>query len=517
MPPRLASFVLLGSLMGLLAADTRAPVDEPPPALRRLCLDAPAVVLAVPADPMTPLRFRVQEVLRGPLEVGAMISPAGLQADRVRTLDHANLIEGKPRPRRIVAALLFLERDAGKGWRVLPGGLRFCGDDGTTLAPADRRGTLQAREEGRWTAVVARVREDLAAVEQLENYRRIGRPQRRVQALLGWVRQRKGVFAASGSGTDEAPAGWGRLQLEVFDWIFAATGPEDAWQAVQLYAELNHGEAPRLLAPTFATRAGRAFLAKVAGDERRLLGERIRAVQLLTDRRTLEPTREECARGSQFAEKKERESLVEQLAARLPEKDEAYRAALAKGIVGLTRAPGVAGKAVPALVRAYKESLPGPARDELAMALCALAPPSQWKELTGNPPGVCACLRDFDHREDRLTFWLALKTPGPRVLEAPTLLIDRFGALGFIAETKRFPLQVQNLPGGWAAGWGGEDALVAQLDVSKLAGNNHYRARVEGFVGKGPERQKWTSEPRKFRIAPRPNEQQPGRPGMYYK
>src|SRR5581483_7157439 len=233
---------------------------------------------------------------------GAAIAPAGLVADRVRTLDTANLIEGKPRPRRVVAALLFLERDAGKGWKVAHGGLRFCSDDGTTLAPVDPRGTLKAREGARWTAVVARVREDLAALAQLEHFRRIGRPQRRAQALLGWVRQRKGEFGASGEGTDEAPAGWGRLQLEVFDWIFAAAGPEDAWQAVGLYAELNQGEAPRLLSPTFATRAGRAFLAKVAGDGGRLLGERTRAVQLLADRRTLQPSGEECARGSEVVE-----------------------------------------------------------------------------------------------------------------------------------------------------------------------------------------------------------------------
>src|SRR5262249_7566602 len=146
-------------------------------------------------------------------------------------------------------------------------------------------------------------------------------------------------------------------------------------------------------------------------------------------------------------------------------------------------------KAAAALLRAYKECLPGPARDELAMALCALAPPSQWKELTGNPPGVCACLRDFQHRENTLTFWLALKPPGQRVVEAPALVVERFNLIGGVAETKRFPLEAQNLERGWAAGWGGENSLVCQLDVSKLAGNNNYRVRVEGFVGAGKDRQ----------------------------
>ncbi len=506
MPPRLFSLAVLGLLVAHAAA--QPPRDEPLPPLRQLCLDAPAVVLAAPTDPLTPLRFQVQSVLRGPLRAGETIAPAGLQPGLVRTRDESNLVEGKPPPRRIAAALLFLERAGTGGWRIIPGGLRLCGEDGTVLAPVDRKGTLKPRDDARWTVVVARVRDDLAAIDQLEAFRRIGRPNRRVQALLGWVQKHKQEFAVSGAGTDEAPAGWGRLQLDIFDWIFASAGPEDAWQAVRLYAELSRGEAPRLRSPTFATPDGRAFLAKVAGEGARLVGERTRALRLLADRRTLAPK----------VEKKERETLLEWLAALLAEKNDAIRAAAAATVTALTEGTGPAGaeKVAAALLRAYKESQPGPARDELAMALCALAPPGQWKEATGNPPGVCACLRDFQHRDNTLTFWLALKTPGPRVFEPPVLVIERFNVLGGVAETKRFPLEPQNLERAWAAGWGGECALVCQLDVSKLAGNNNYRARVEGFVGQGKERQKWSSEPRKFRIAPRPNEQ-PGRPHVYYK
>src|SRR5262245_6320875 len=61
MPHRVVSLAVLGLLVGLAAAQT--PRDEPLPPLRQLCLDAPAVVLAVPTDPVTPLRFQVQSVL----------------------------------------------------------------------------------------------------------------------------------------------------------------------------------------------------------------------------------------------------------------------------------------------------------------------------------------------------------------------------------------------------------------------------------------------------------------------
>src|SRR5262245_6684946 len=194
MPARGVRVAVLGLFVGLAVAATRAAEDDPLPTLRQLCLDTPAVVVAVPTDPATPLRFRVQSVLRGPLKVGDTVAPVGLQAEQVRTRDESNRIEGKPRSRLVAAALLFLERRAGGAWKLVPGGLRFCTDDGTVLAPVDRRGTLKAREEARWTVVVARVRDDLASLEQLESYRRLGRPGRRVQALLGWVQKRKAEF-----------------------------------------------------------------------------------------------------------------------------------------------------------------------------------------------------------------------------------------------------------------------------------------------------------------------------------
>src|SRR5262245_26237662 len=113
MPPRGVRVASLGLLVGLAVAATRAADEDPLPTLRQLCLDTPAVVVAVPTDPATPLRFRVQSVLRGPLKVGDTIAPTGLQADKVQTRDESNRIEGKPRSRLVAAALLFLERGAG--------------------------------------------------------------------------------------------------------------------------------------------------------------------------------------------------------------------------------------------------------------------------------------------------------------------------------------------------------------------------------------------------------------------
>jgi len=514
-PPRrlAAAFFLL--LAGAVAADTVI-VAEPPVPLRQLCIDAPVVVLAAPADPVTPTRFRVQQVLRGAgVKAGELIDPAGLTAEQVRASEDPNLAPGKGRPRRVAFALLFLRPgEGGKGFGLLRGGMRACTEEGRYLAPEGPRWKLTAQEGTRWPVVVARVRQDLQALEQLDGYRRIGRPTRRVQALLGWVRQRKGDFTAAPPGTDESPAGWGRLQLAVFDWVFAAAGPEDAWQAARLYAELNQGEAPRLASPTFSTPAGRALLARVAADGRLLLGERARALQLLGRRPTLRPGTAERRQGAQEVDEKEREMILGQLLPLLAEKSEPFRIALASALASLGEGGPLPAKVLPALVQAYRDSLPGPGRDELALAVCALAPAGQWKELSGNPAGVCACLRDLERQDTTLTFWLALRTPGPAVFEQPTLVVDRLGTLGFVAETKRFPVEPLNLAGGWAAGWNGSDALAVRFQAGSLTPGSTYKVRVEGFVGKGKDRQKWTSEPRKFQLPARAAD--PNRRGRYY-
>lgn len=509
--------IVLASLSAMVLGAARGEVKttaEDPVPLRRLCLDTAAVVLAEPLDPVTPTRFRVLATLRGPLKADETVAPAGLDPELVRSFEDPDLARKKPRPRRVTQALLFLEPD-GKGWKVPAGGARMCGEDGQTVGPTGPRGAMEARKGVRWSVVVTRVREDLAALEQLNGYRRIGRPSRRAEAIMGWVQARKGEFTATPPGTDESPAGWDRLQFDVFDWVFATATPESAWRAVCLYAELNQGELPRLGTPVFSTPAGRALLVGIASDAKRLLGERTRALRLLGAKPTLWPSAAEFDRGARVMEKAEQETLLGQVAKLLPEKDDLFRVWLAQTIVSLSEsAEGKLQKALPSLMRAYRESQPGAGRDELAMTLCALTPAEQWKELTGNPAGYCACLRDLSRADMTLTFWLSLRTPGPAVFEAPTLVVEKLGTLGFVAETKRFPVEPKNLAG-WAAGWDGDDSLVVQLDVSKLAPGSIYRVKVEGFAGKGKERVKWTSEPKKFQLPNRPPN--PNQGGIYYK
>ncbi|MFO0843177.1 MAG: hypothetical protein U0797_12405 [Gemmataceae bacterium] len=136
-----------------------------------------------------------------------------------------------------------------------------------------------------------------------------------------------------------------------------------------------------------------------------------------------------------------------------------------------------------------------------------LTPAEQWKELTGNPAGYCACLRDLS-RADTVTFWLSRNARAGGIRGANAGRREaRYARV--CRRDEAVPLEPKNLSG-WAAGWDGDDSLVVQLDVSKLAGQ-HLPRQGRGFAGKGKERVKWTSEPRKFQLPAR----QPNATGGY--
>jgi hypothetical protein len=490
------------AVLGLAPADT--------PALRALVIDADLVVLAVRA-PAGPPRFRVVEVLRGKgVRVGDVVAPRGLEARHLRTWVRPVPPSKEPTPRRLRQALLFLRKG---GQELLPCGLRFCGEDDTVFfaaaPPRSSHAPFELREQRdvNWSVEVYQARAAAVEVERLLALGRLARPQRRWQALRGWVEQRRGEFGSALS----TGRGWGKLERQVFDWMLQAGDPDERWATVQLYAEVHHGEL--LCCPAaFAWPAGRARLCRVLTDDRALAGDRVRALRLLGEPATLWP---EQARGAAVLTTAEQEKLLDLLAGFLAVPDEATRTAAARAVLSASRPgrPDLAGRvsrrALPALVAAYKEAKPGPARDQLALAVCALAAPEQWKELSGNPPGVVGLLRDPSRLEGQLWFWLELHTSGSAVHEAPTLVLERIGPLGFVAETQRFPLPPGNLGRPWAAGWDGRQLLVVTVPLGKLQPGN-WRFRVEGTLGKGKDKQPWAAERKQFTIAA-PTQKTPGR------
>jgi hypothetical protein len=518
-------------LLAALAPAESVEMIDRPPSLRELCIEAPVVVLARPVDPANPMRLTVLDVLRGrDVKVGQRVNLTGLVEAQIQSFDTPDPQTRKPRPRHIDQVLLFLTHSKAAmkdAWAVLPAGFRLCSEDGRVLVPAsvapgqnNKMGPPQVADKVTWTALVGRVRADLAAVEQLQAARKLGRPVERTRRLLDWLQKRRTEFGSTPSlpTNDLAPAGWGKLGFQVFDWIFESENHADCWSAVKLYASLNRGEAPRLSYPVYSSPAGRTFLMAIASDTKQLPGDRRRAIELFAQPITLWPS-SGGARDTLPLSAKEQEDFLEQLRLLLTARDEDIKTAVVAAMLQVSR-PGKDQPPKPSeilvntLAEMYRPALPGAYRDELARALCQLAP-ERYGKLSGNPAGVCACLDALVYKDGELLFFLDLRTGSGKVFEQPTLVLERPGALGFVAETKRVPLPVLNLEGGWAKGVGGEAVLAVNINLAKVitipqpnprapgkSVSTLWRVRVEGSVGKGAAKQVWKSETQRIAVRP---------------
>jgi hypothetical protein len=468
------------------------------PAERQLAADSSAVVLAVPMDPVVPNCFRVVRVLGGKgVKAGNKVSfEKELPAKLVRTMAPRSLAREEPKPRQIEAALLFLRPMKPAGWQLVPGGLRLWTADHQLLAMDMNR--LVVRKDIDWNAMVERVATDAAKLDRLLTALEKPNPQARNQLLLRWVRSHGREF---GKGN-----GWGRWETEVFDRILASRRLDDCWAAIRLYSDLHGGEVPLLKEPAFGSPSGRRYLTDIANQPRNLTGDRVRALRLLAHPMTLWASQNPLDQAEQT-------TILNRLKMLLNEKDGFLREGLAKAVIAVSRSVDnprqkAVTTALAALETAYKAEQPGPARDELARAVCFLGGPENWKKLTTNPPGFLAVLADFQRERDNLVFWLALKPCGLKVYQQPTLLVERMGLLG-PAETKKIPLPVANLEHPWAEGWDGSSLLLVEFPLKGL-GAGTWRVRVQGKAGK--DGQAWTSEPRQFVVpAPSPGSSRPGR------
>jgi hypothetical protein len=473
-----------------VAGDT-IEVRDWPPSLRELTIRADSVVLTTPLVPIQPTRFRVVEVLRGKaLKVGDTVTLADLGPHDMRSSDPPPLPGAAPTPNRIGQALVFLE-----GGRLVPSGLRFCTTDGRVLAPERfiKRGkySLVVQKEADWSALVARARSDGRAVEDLLARKALARPAARARALLAWAEERRREM--TGRGRD----GWGKLETELFDWVLACGAPADCWAAVRLHAELNRGRVPASASSAFATPEGRALLLRVALDAGALAGDRLRALSLLAERATLWPE------GKGGLSAGEQADLLDRLARLLGSDSGPLRAASSRAVLAASHPEEKSGRrtkrALAALVKAYQNEGPGPARDDLAEAVCVIGGAGHWRELTGNPPGLFACLRDLAVVDGDVRFWLDLRQEGGERLtisEQPALVLERRNLLGIVVETKRLPLPVVLLPRPWSKGWDGSVPLLVRAPVKGLAAGT-WRVSVQGMAG----RQKWASEPGRIRLS----------------
>jgi len=108
-----------------------------------------------------------------------------------------------------------------------------------------------------------------------------------------------------------------------------------------------------------------------------------------------------------------------------------------------------------------------------------------------------------ERADSRLTFWVDARLGGASLHEAPQLVLERLGTLGFVSETRRVVPVALNLPGGWSAGWKADVPLLLQADLGKLEPGVQYRVHLVGVIGN--DRLAWKSEVARFNVPAQPN------------
>jgi hypothetical protein len=468
--------------------------------LRELAVRADVVVVATPVTGTRLTRYRVCELLRGSVPtLGAEISIGGIESC-VRP-------GGQPDPGLVDAALLFL-RSASEGrLELVPSGVRLRTRDGGVWWPVQSQngGGYEMVPEAlvSWDASVLRARSDAAEAARVRAACDFADAGQRDGFLLDWVERHRHEFANGGEGvgflfvpgmpnsrpnrTELGAFGWGELQLLPFTRVLQGRVPDDCLRAVNQYAELNHGATPPGAAAAFASREGRARLFAEARDVRQLDGHRARALRLLGDRAVSESERPEA---------QERAELVDGLLEFLKDRAPSRRGLASLAVMRIAADDGASNeRAVNVLQTAYKAEQPGPARNALAEALYTVGGPQRWAKLSGRPGGGLALLQDLQIRNDRLFFWLTLKSePSPDVIEAPTLLVERLDAKGAVAETKKLAVGIPGSPR--TGGWNGRPAYCERSHTDLKPGT--WRLRATGVTGR--DKRPWESEPRTLQV-----------------
>jgi hypothetical protein len=500
MPFRAAFALTLALLAGRVA---RAEILPTLP-LRELTIRADVIVVAEPLDTARAGRFRVTRLLKGAApRPGAEMGVEGL--DRyVRSREQLEWAG-------VDAVLLFLRSTEDGRLDALESGIRLHTRDRKVwwpvqpVNPGGYRMTVEAATD--WDQVLARVQADASDVTHLRRACDWPFAARRDRFLLEWVERHRNQFtdgrdvswlryspAVSNLGSEEVDvsdlqaSGWGELQLLPFARVLRGRVPADCWQAVNLFAELNQGATPPGANAAFADRPGRAWLLAVASDLRQLEGHRARALRVLADA---------TANGTEPPDMHERTDLLDQLLPLLVDADPKCRGLAARAArQAAAHQPELTERAVSVLSSAYKAEQPGPARNAMAESLYELAGPGRWAKVAGRPNGNLSFLQDAGIREDKLYFWVTLKTdPAAMVTVAPTLIWQRLDSKGAVAETKKVRVTLPSSPGN--NGWNGGPMHVELIHTDLRTGN--WRFRVTGVAG--PDKRPWESEPRTLRVA----------------
>lgn len=507
----------------MISSDSHRPSSRRPGfgCVRDWAIRTDACVLAVPDErSITPRCFKVVHVLRGEgIKPGDSIRFEGALEFKISIFDEYVSSGCKPRlvnheeVGEVEKALIFL--GPNHGTRAQP---RFLRSESIICFGLQQRRVLippsldcgyyvlESEPYAHWNDLVDQARLQSAEVNDLYARKNIRQIERRNWALLDWVERHRNDFDryASGSWRDR-PKGWGHLEGAIFQWVMESDDPPTSWSAIKLYAELNHGELPALLGPTFGFPKGRSLLLKIATASNVLEGHRVRALKLLSHPQTLWATSSKEHPLANSLQAEEQKDLIDQLTPLLTAQTAPLRGAAALALRCICYPEEEKRKtmrtkpALPTLVKAYRSETPGDARNELAKAVCFIGGPEHWQKLTGNPSTLLITLDQITQSQTYVQLFLNFWWRGSITCESTTLLAERLEGGNRVVETKRFPFRMTHDK---LSRWSEEQSRMSMYLPEKNLRPGTWRLRVCGTVGKGKDKQSWMGEPSVFDVKP---------------
>ena len=473
--PSLKSITATLAIIASVSLCFRAPVlaeSLPHFSVRELVCMADQIVLCEPLDDgkiedarhSQYTAFKVIEVLSGPV----------LKAGTVLRFKYAvgfgffSLVAARNPAPKLTQAILFLRAPEGifpdhygGGTRSRPAAAelfwssqRFLGEDQKVYAPVQHSnpGDYELREvnQASWERLLARLKEDIKAVNDAKALFKIEDAAQRNAALFDWIEKHKQEFKTNGyfghgAGSDlDANPGWSVLQSLTIRWIAESGIHADAWKALLLHHDLDApagsegSVGPQPQPGSFSTKIGRQFLMTQACDAAVEDWHRILALSQLEANafRPPSPPRESAF---EALTDDERAAIMTQIPVPLRDKAPGARGLAAKIMRRL-----IAGRyhgdrtvkldaQIKALVsEAYVKEPPGDARRHMAQLYYEVCDAAEWKSLTGNPDKRFAYFRPASTRAGSAV-QVHLHMEGPHSEKTPALFLERLAQDGTVA------------------------------------------------------------------------------------
>lgn len=476
----------------------------PTMSLRYLAIEAEIILTGHPVAAeagVLPMRYRVDEVLKGPAELASqeiLVKNEGLYDPSLTLGPWAD--KNSAPFQRVEKALLFLKAptkgEEEKGYGTVLSGIRALSDDGRLLVPTQFENPgpqyLAAANDQKWETMLARVSEDLPKIAGIRELEKIEDPAQRNQAVLGWIGSHRDEFGGGNFANDSK--GRCSLETELLNWVMESCIPADCWRALELGQQLNTGP-QGLHHPSFSSKAGRQLLLDKVFDER--LPDALRLLVLREmDGGVFWHAHTSEYPSVQVATPDEQAAVIDKVSPLLRSGHESWRLAAVRCLRAASWpydanfSQMATKRALPQLVEQYRRERSAPVLGELADTIRRLENEAFWQNLTGNPQGIVVLLGADEVTKERLKFHLNLEHTKARITATPRFVFQLLDAEGVAVKTREFDAEAGYPADCFVKGWEDSQGSITMTVANPELESGIWRVTAQGRI----DGQLWRSE-----------------------